>query len=127
MSRHQELLALRRDVLVARSAMLRLRAARDVHALRESLTFSGIAASVGSSTRARSMLFGTLLVVLGGKGLARGLRIAAAILTGAKLVRWVGRYVGTASASPHSPDERGELPFARRRVAAQDEAAPRGR
>ncbi|HUJ01436.1 MAG TPA: hypothetical protein VLY46_14445 [Usitatibacter sp.] len=92
MNERQELLSLRRDVLVARSAMLRLRAARDVEALRESFTFSRIATSITRSTRARSMLFGTLMVVLGGKGLSRALRFAAAILAGAKLVRFVGRY-----------------------------------
>jgi len=92
MNKRQHLLQLRREVLVARSAMLRLRAARDAQALRESLSLSGIATSVVTSTRARSMVFGTLLVALGGKGLSRVLRIAAAILAGAKLVRLVGRY-----------------------------------
>ena len=107
MNKRQELLQLRRDVLVARSAMLRLRAARDLQALRESLAPSSIASSVVGSTRARSMLFGTLLVVLGGKGLARALRLAAAVLAGAKLARFVGRYVSqrpTSAASSHSPD-----------------------
>ena len=97
MSERQELLRLRRDVLVARSAMLRLRAARDVEALRESLHFSRLATSVTRSTRARSMLFGTLLVVLGGRGLSRMLRLAAAIVAGAQLVRFVSRYRTTDS------------------------------
>lgn len=94
MSERLELLRLRRDLLVARSAMLRLRAARDVEALRESLSLSGLATSVTRSTHARSMLFGTLLVALGGRGLSRALRFAAAIVAGAKLVRLVGRHVG---------------------------------
>jgi hypothetical protein len=107
MNRRQELLQLRRDVLVARSAMLRLRAVRDAQALRESVTFSGIATSVRGSTRARSMLFGTLLVVLGGRRLAGAVRVAAAILAGARLVRLVGRYVAerpASAASSHSPE-----------------------
>lgn len=107
MDNKRQLLQLRREVLVARSAMLRLRAARDVQALRESLTLSGIAASVTSSTRTRSMLFGTLLVVLGGRGLSRVLRFAAAILAGAKLVRLVGRYAArrpASAASSQSPE-----------------------
>ena len=107
MNRRLELLQLRREVLVARSTMLRLRAARDVQALHESLSFSGIATSVTTSTRARSMLFGTLLVVLGGRGLAKALRLAAAVLAGAKLLRLVGRYVSRGSAgaaSSRSPE-----------------------
>ena len=107
MNDRQELLQLRREMLVARSAMLRLRAVRDVRALRESLTFSAIATSVRGSTPARSMLFGTLLVALGGRRLAGALRVAAAILAGARLVRLVGRYVGerpASAASSHSPE-----------------------
>lgn len=106
MSDKRELLALRRDVLVARSAMLRLRAARDMQALRESLTLSGIATSVTSSTRTRSMLFGTLLVVLGGRGLSRVLRFTAALLAGAKLVRLVGRYAARQSTTAASSESR---------------------
>jgi hypothetical protein len=108
MSRNRELLALRRDLLVARSAMLRLRATRDVQALRESLTFSRIASSAAGSAPARSMLFGTLLVVLGRTGFSRALRIVAAVLAGAKLVRLVGRYLGerpASAASSHSSEE----------------------
>ena len=91
MNKRQELLRLRREVLVARSAMLRLRAAGEVEALRESVTLPGLASSVASSSRARSMLFGTLLVVLGGKRLSRMLRFAAAIVAGARLVRFALR------------------------------------
>jgi hypothetical protein len=106
MSRKGDLLALRRDVLVARSAMLRLRAARDVEALRESLSFSGIAASVAASVagsrRARSVAFGTLLVFLGGRRLSKAVRFAAAVLAGAKLVRFVRRYAARRPAAATS-------------------------
>ncbi|HXS52443.1 MAG TPA: hypothetical protein VN782_07925 [Usitatibacter sp.] len=89
--RRQKLLELRREVLVARSAMLRLRAAGEIEALRESVTLPGLVGSVASSGPARSMLFGTLLVVLGGTRLSRMLRLAAGIVAGARLVRFLVR------------------------------------
>ena len=77
MSSGRELLALRKELLVARSTMLRLKAAREAQALRESLTLRQMAASLRESPQARSALFGALLLALGGSRLRRMLRLAA--------------------------------------------------
>ena len=85
MNSRQELLALRREVLVARSALQRLKIGRDVDALRESLQWSRALRAAASSPPVRSVLFGVLLLVAGSGRLARMVRTAAAALAVAKL------------------------------------------
>ena len=103
-----ELLALRKQVLVARSAMLRLRAARDVQALRESLACPRVAASIAGSAPGRSALFGALLLLAGGRRLARFVRLTAVAVTVARVAWVVARRVAqpraTSAASSQLPD-----------------------
>jgi hypothetical protein len=86
MNRQRELLAMRKELLVARSTLLRLKAARDVQALREGLSLRGIATSFGESREARTAVFGALLLALGGRRLRRWLRVAAIAVGVAKAV-----------------------------------------
>lgn len=79
-------LALRRELLVARSRMLRLRAVSEAQALRGSLTLRGVAGSLRESLPARSALFGALLLVLGSARLRRVLRLAGVALGIARAV-----------------------------------------
>jgi hypothetical protein len=81
----RELLALRREVLVARSSLQRLKIGRDVDALRESLQWPRALRAVTSTPQGRSLLFGMLLLVTGSGRLARMVRMAAAALAVAKL------------------------------------------
>jgi hypothetical protein len=77
MNRERERLAMRKELLVARSALLRLEAVRDVQALREGLTLRAVATSIGASREARTAVFGALLMALGGRRLRRWLHVAA--------------------------------------------------
>jgi hypothetical protein len=81
----QELLALRREVLVARSSLQRLKIGRHADALRESLQWSRALRAATSTPQGRSLLFGVLLLMTGSGRLARMVRMAAAALAVAKL------------------------------------------
>ncbi|HEX3098328.1 MAG TPA: hypothetical protein VHQ02_11445 [Usitatibacter sp.] len=91
MSRESELLALRKEVLVARSSFLRLKAAAEVRSVRASLTFREIGGAMAASSGIRSALFGSLLLVAGSRGLGKLLRMAGAALA---LVRGATALVG---------------------------------
>jgi hypothetical protein len=107
MSSDRELLGLRRDVLAARSSMLRLRAAGELQAVRESLTLHEMAGSLATSAKARSALFGALLILAGTPRVARIVRIAAVAVAVAKAVTLVRKLVRqpepTSAASSRSP------------------------
>jgi hypothetical protein len=86
MSREADLLALRKEVLVARSSFLRLKAAAEAQSVRESLTFREIGGAMAGSSGVRSALFGTLLLVAGSRGLGKLVRmagVAVALVRGA--------------------------------------------
>ena len=85
MNNRQELLALRREVLVARSSLQRLKIGRDVDALRESLNWPRALRAAASTPQGRSLLFGVLLLAAGSGRLARMVRMAAGVLAVAKL------------------------------------------
>lgn len=106
MNSGRKLLALRKDVLVARSSLLRLRAAADVQALRESLSCARVRTTIAASPVARNALFGALLLVAGGQRLARFVRIAAVALAVAKAAAAVARLAQrpTSAASSQSPE-----------------------
>lgn len=91
MNSERKLLALRKDVLVARSSLLRLRAAADVQRLRESVSCAHVRGAIATSPAARSALFGALLLVAGGQRLARWVRMAAVGLAVAKAATAVVR------------------------------------
>ena len=85
MSSALELLALRKDVLVARASLQRLQAGLEIAALRERVRWPRVASSIASSARGRSVLLGLLLMVAG-RARAR------------RLVRWTGGVVLVAQA-----------------------------
>ena len=80
MSREADLLALRKQVLVARSSFLRLKAAAEVQSVRESLTFREIGGAMAASSGVRSALFGSLLLLAGSRGLGKLVRMAGVVL-----------------------------------------------
>jgi hypothetical protein len=97
MSSASELLALRKEVLLARSSLQRLKIARDAGALRESLRWPRAAAAVVASPQGRSVLFGALLLLAGRGRFARLVRGTAAIV-GLGRLAWVLTHQG------HPPD-----------------------
>jgi hypothetical protein len=113
----QELLALHKEVLVARSSLQRLKIGRDVDALRESLQWRRALGTAASMPQVRSLLFGVLLLAAGRGRLARMVRMAATALAVAKLGAMLlraakaraegaqeARSEPTSAASSHSPD-----------------------
>ena len=108
MSDRRELLKLRRDVLAARSSMLRLRATAEVQAVRESFTFHEMAEAVATSPRARSMALTVLVMLAGPRRIARMVRIAAIAVGIAKTVTLAGKLLRqpepTSAASSQSPE-----------------------
>jgi hypothetical protein len=91
MSREGDLLALRKEVLVARSSFLRLKAAAEARSVRESLTFREIGGAMAASSGVRSALFGALLLVAGSRGLGKLVRMAGLALA---LVRGASALAG---------------------------------
>lgn len=77
-----ELLALRKQVLIARAGLQRLQFAAHAESAREGLRWPRLAASLAASPPARSALAG--LLVLAGRRW-RILRLAAGVLTAAKI------------------------------------------
>jgi hypothetical protein len=104
MSDSRELLVLRREVLVARASLQRLRAARDLDTLREGLSWPGAVASIATSTAGRSVLLGLIVLVAGRGRAARIVRLAGAAILVAKLV------AGLARKGPSTDSEGGATP-----------------
>jgi hypothetical protein len=94
----REILAARRQVLVARASLQRLEVRHELGSLRESLRWPRLAASIGASSRGRSALFGLVLLAAGRRRLARLLGAAAAGLVLAKLAIAMAK-------SPSPPDD----------------------
>lgn len=84
MSESREILALRKDLLVARAQLQRLKIARQVGELREGLNWRNAAATFTSSP-GRSLFFGLLLLVAGRSKVANLVRIAAGAVALAKV------------------------------------------
>jgi hypothetical protein len=82
-----ENLALRKQILLARSALGRLRVAHQLSAIHDSLRWPRVGMAVAGSPPARSALLGLLVLVAGEGRVARLLRGAAAALMLAKLAR----------------------------------------
>jgi len=95
-----ELLALQKDLLVARGALQRLRILQEAAALGESFRGPKTLLAVAASTPVRTALFGLLLLVAGRGRVARGVSIAAVVIALAKLAR---------NFAPHKRGEAGNL------------------
>jgi hypothetical protein len=84
MSESREVLALRKDLLVARAQLQRLKIARHVGELREGLNWRN-AATTFTSSPGRSLFFGLLLLVAGRSKVANVVRIATGAVALAKV------------------------------------------
>ena len=84
MNESREILALRKDLLVARAQLQRLKIARQAGELRESLNWRNAAATLAASP-GRSLFFGLLLLVAGRSKVVRLVRIAAGAVALAKV------------------------------------------
>lgn len=84
MSESREILALRKDLLVARAQLQRLKIARQVGELRTGLNWRN-AASTLTSSPGRSLGFGLLLLLAGRSKVANLVRIAAGAVAFAKV------------------------------------------
>lgn len=91
MSSRAELLALRREALVARASLQRVTVARDLEALRSSLRWPRAVASIGASPLARTLVVGAVTLVAGRGRVARLVRLAAAVLAAVKLAAALAR------------------------------------
>jgi len=91
MSSRLDEIAARRELLVARGAVQRARAALEVGALRESLQWRRSAAGLATSPRARSALIGVALVLLGRGRAGRILRAATLAIAVFRLARSFAR------------------------------------
>jgi hypothetical protein len=83
-SESREILALRKDLLIARGTLQRLKIAQEAGRLRESLGWRRAAAALTTSP-GRSLAFGLLMLVAGRGRLARLLRITAVGISLVKL------------------------------------------
>ena len=86
MSSPPELLALRKQVLVARSAMLRVQLAHDAEMIRESVRFPRLASAATGSPRAISALLGLVALLTGRRQIGRWIGLAAALFGAARTV-----------------------------------------
>src|SRR5471032_2806902 len=82
-----ELLAERKTLLLARSALYRLALARESDLLRQSLNLRNLASSVTGAGALRPLVFGALLLVAGRSRIARLLGVAARIIAIVKTVQ----------------------------------------
>lgn len=86
MNESREILALRKDLLVARAQLQRLKISRQVGELREGLNWRNAATTLTTSP-SRALLFGLLLLVAGRGRMASLLRIGAGVMALAKVFR----------------------------------------
>ena len=85
MSQSTELLALQKEVLLARSSLGRLKIRRGVGRMRESLSFGGVASGIAASGPARELALGLLLTGLGGRRVSRFVAFAGRALVVARI------------------------------------------
>lgn len=91
MNSPRELLALRKEVLVARASLQRLKIGGELDALRESLRWPRAVAAIAASPQGRSVLFGLLLLLAGRGRVARLVRAGAGAVALVKLVSMFAR------------------------------------
>jgi hypothetical protein len=110
MSESPELLAIRKDLLLAKSSLYRLKVARDVDRVRESLSLGNVGSAIAFSAPARELALGLLLTGLGSGRASRLVRLASRMLVVARLalaafgmVRSSAPATAAARASPEPP------------------------
>lgn len=85
MNKSAELLALQKEVLLARSSLCRLKIRRDMGRMRESLSFGAVAPGIAASGPARELALGLLLSGLGGRRVSRVVAFAGRALVFARI------------------------------------------
>jgi hypothetical protein len=84
-SERDDVLALRKEVLLARSALCRLRIHRDVLNVREGLTFARAGTALAGSARLREAALGLAAAGIGGGRVARFIALAGRTVVIARL------------------------------------------
>lgn len=103
MTESREILALRKDLLIARAQLQRLKISRQVGELRASLNWRN-AASALTSSPGRSVVFGLLLLLAGRSKVANLVRIAAGAVALAKVAGvFASRSAGARSRGEKAP------------------------
>lgn len=87
MSARLEALALERELLVARSALGRLRLRRGSQELRDSLSWQGLAVTAAATPQAQRLAFDLAVSFVGVRRAARAIVLASRALSLARLVR----------------------------------------
>lgn len=95
-----ELLAIRKDLLVARSSLCRLKIGRDVARLRESASLGSVGSMVAGSAPTRELLLGLLLAGVGTGRISRLVSLAGRTLV---IVRLALAALGMVRSAPPSP------------------------
>lgn len=103
MSRTEGTLALRREVLIARSALCRLKIRHEVQYLRHHLTWREAGAAVVRTTAGRDALFLLAAEGIGRERTARWLAVAGQVLAIAKLANLAAQVLRTPPAGPADP------------------------
>jgi hypothetical protein len=80
-----ELLALQKDVLLARSSLCRLKIRRDVARVRESVSIGHVGTAIAGSAPARELLLGLLFSGIGGRRVSRVIAFASRALVIARV------------------------------------------
>lgn len=80
-----ELLALQREVLVARSSLCRLKIRRDAARVRESVSIGHVGTAIAGSAPARELVLGLMLSGLGGRRVSRAIAFASRALVLARI------------------------------------------
>lgn len=103
MSESQELLAIRKDLLLAQSSLYRLKVARDAARVRESLSPGSVGAAIAGYGPARNMALGLLLAGLGSGRVSRLIRLASRALVVARLALAAFGMLRTQPKAPPEP------------------------
>ena len=85
MSKRAELLALERDVLLARASLCRLKIQRDAIRLRQSVSLGQVGTAIAGSAPTRELVLGLLLSGLGGSRVSRVIAFASRALVLARI------------------------------------------
>ncbi|NJD87897.1 MAG: hypothetical protein FIB05_07775 [Betaproteobacteria bacterium] len=102
MSESKDLLAIRKDLLVAQSSLYRLKVVRDAARVRESLSLGHVSSAIAGSSTAREVALGLLLTGLGSGRVSRLFRLASRTLVVARLALAA---FGMLRAQPKPPPE----------------------
>ena len=102
MSARLDVLAQERQVLVARSALCRLRLGYRSQALRDSLSWRSAAVAAAATPPVRRLAFDLALTFVGARRAARAIEFASRALSAARIVKALAGYARIPAAAPRS-------------------------